>query len=62
MMGAKVDYLCNTGYHNVGEASVFVCNAAGQWEGAVLCQGTVIILSDAFKGFVVSERSEVKGN
>ncbi|XP_053181615.1 sushi domain-containing protein 1 [Scomber japonicus] len=38
MMGTKVVYQCDSGYHNVGKGNVSVCTAAGKWERAVLCQ------------------------
>lgn len=63
MMGTEVVYQCDSGYHNVGKGNVSVCTAAGQWEGAsVLCQGTVTVLSDGFRGFLVSEWNKLKVN
>lgn len=39
-VGSQVVYQCDPGYHNVGERSVSVCTATGEWDGApMLCQG-----------------------
>lgn len=59
MMGTKVVYQCDSGYHNVGKGNVSVCTAAGKWERAVLCQGTVTVLSDGIRCFLVCEQSEL---
>ncbi|XP_051924662.1 sushi domain-containing protein 1 isoform X3 [Hippocampus zosterae] len=38
-VGTEVLYQCNSGYHNIGPGSVFICTTAGRWEGAsMLCQ------------------------
>jgi len=49
-VGTNVVYQCNSGYHNVGTGNVSICTSTGQWERPpMLCQGTVIVLSDHFQ-------------
>ncbi|XP_071338122.1 sushi domain-containing protein 1 isoform X2 [Trachinotus anak] len=38
-VGSQVVYQCKSGYHSVGEGTVSVCSASGEWdEASLLCQ------------------------